>query len=47
MDGGLHGSYGEIYKAIKDDCSDHISSLDEEWFDDSMNYLFKLVSSKG
>ena len=47
MDGGLHESYGKIYKVIKKDRSDHVSSLGGECFDDYTNYLGKLVSSKG
>ena len=34
MDGALHESYGKIYKAIKRDRSDDVSSLDGEYFDD-------------
>ena len=46
MDGGLHESYGKIYKVIKKDRSDHVSSLGAECFDDYTNHLGKLVSSK-
>ena len=34
MDGALHESYGQIYKAIKRDCPDNISSLGGECFAD-------------
>ena len=34
MDGALHKSYGKIYKAIKRDRSDNLSSLGGEDFDD-------------
>ena len=47
MDEGLHESYGKSYKAIKRACSDHVSSLGGECFDNYTNYLGKLVSSKG
>ena len=47
MDGGLHESYGKSYKVIKRACSDHVSSLGGECFDNYTNYLGKLVSSKG
>ena len=46
MDGGLHESYGKIYKAIKKDRPDHVSSLGGECFDDNTNYLGKLVLPK-
>ena len=34
MDGALHESYGKIYKVIKRDRSDNVSSLGGEYFDD-------------
>ena len=34
MDGVVNESYGKIYKAIKRDCSDNVSSLRGEYFDD-------------
>ena len=47
MDGGFTWSYGKIYKAIKGDCWDHVSSLGGECFDDYTTYLEKLASSIG